>query len=142
MDSSSNEADEAVKYLYRLDELDEILAINQNLLIEIQNAEGNKGSSNVNGGNKTLRYFYGTLCDYYKWFSSGATGKSNANKENIINYEVNMSRFKVTLKDVKLANKEAIQKLGAKGIVEIDNQLKIILGPQAKNFKKYIDDLK
>jgi len=45
MDSSSNEADEAVKYLYRLDELDEILAINQKLLIEIQNAEGNKSSS-------------------------------------------------------------------------------------------------
>ena len=38
-------------------------------------------------------------------------------KENIINTETNMSRFKVTLKDVSKANKEGIQKLGAKGIV-------------------------
>ena len=53
-----------------------------------------------------------------------------------------LSRFKVTLKDVTKANKDAIQKLGAKGIVEIDNQLKIILGPESKQLKKYIDDLK
>lgn len=63
-------------------------------------------------------------------------------KDNIISMELNMSRFKVTLKDVTMVNKEAIQKLGAKGIVEIDNQLKIIFGPNAKNLKKYIDDLK
>ena len=63
-------------------------------------------------------------------------------KDNIINSQVNLSRFKVTLKDVSLVNKEAIQKLGAKGIVEIDNQLKIILGPESKQLKKYIDDLK
>lgn len=63
-------------------------------------------------------------------------------KDNIINMEVNMSRFKVSLKDVSIVNKDAIQKLGAKGIVEIDNQLKIILGPNANTLKKYIDDLK
>ena len=63
-------------------------------------------------------------------------------KDNILNMEVNMSRFKVTLKDVTIVNKEAIQKLGAKGIVEIDNQLKIILGPNAKTLEKYIEDLK
>lgn len=63
-------------------------------------------------------------------------------KDNIINMEVNMSRFKVTVKDVTKVNKDAIQKLGAKGIVEIDNQLKIILGPNAKQLLKYIDDLK
>ena len=63
-------------------------------------------------------------------------------KDNILNMEVNMSRFKVTLKDVSIVNKEAIQKLGAKGIVEIDNQLKIILGPNAKALQNYIDDLK
>ena len=48
----------------------------------------------------------------------------------------------VTLHDISLVNKEAIQKLGAKGIVEIDNQLKIILGNDAKKLKKQIDDLK
>ena len=63
-------------------------------------------------------------------------------KDNILNMEVNMSRFKVMLKDVSIVNKDAIQKLGAKGIVEIDNQLKIILGPNANALKKYIDELK
>ena len=63
-------------------------------------------------------------------------------KDNIIKTEVDMSRFKVTLKDVSKANKEGIQKLGAKGIVEIDNQLKIILDRDSKQLKKYIEDLK
>ena len=63
-------------------------------------------------------------------------------KENIISTESNMSRFKVSLRDVSKANKEGIQKLGAKGIVEIDNQLKIILGPESKQLKKYIDEIK
>ena len=62
-------------------------------------------------------------------------------KDNIINAEYNMSRFKVILKDVSKANKEAIQKLGAKGIVEIDNQLKIIFGKNARQLKKYIEDI-
>ena len=62
-------------------------------------------------------------------------------KENIINAECNMSRFKVILKDVSKVDKDAIQKLGAKGIVEIDNQLKIIFGKDAKTLKKYIDEI-
>lgn len=62
-------------------------------------------------------------------------------KENIIDYEVNKSRFIVSLKNIDLVNKEAIQKMGAKGIVEIENQLKIILGDNANQLKKYIDEL-
>ncbi|HIU12214.1 MAG TPA: PTS transporter subunit EIIB [Candidatus Onthocola stercorigallinarum] len=62
-------------------------------------------------------------------------------KDNIVNAECNMSRFKVILKDVSKANKEGIQKLGAKGIVEIDNQLKIIFGKNAKQLKKYIEEI-
>ena len=62
-------------------------------------------------------------------------------KDNIITYEFNKSRFIVTLADVSLANKEAIQKMGAQGIVEIDNQLKIILGDSAKQLKKQINEL-
>ena len=62
-------------------------------------------------------------------------------KDNIIETESNLSRFKVTLKDVTKANKEAITKMGAKGIVEIDNELKIILGPESKQLKKYINNL-
>ena len=65
-----------------------------------------------------------------------------AGKDNILNYETNKSRFIVELKDTKKVNKEGIQKIGAQGIVEIDNQLKIILGEQAQKIKKYIDALK
>ena len=62
-------------------------------------------------------------------------------KDNIINAEYNMSRFKVILKDVSIVNKDGITSLGAKGIVEIDNTLKIIFGKDAKQLKKYIDDM-
>ncbi len=62
-------------------------------------------------------------------------------KDNIINAECNMSRFKVILHDVSLVQKDAIQRLGAKGIVEIDNQLKIIFDKNAKQLKKYIDEI-
>lgn len=63
-------------------------------------------------------------------------------KDNIIDYEFNKSRFIVNLKDINLVNKLAIQKMGAKGIVEIENQLKIILDSDTNQIKKYIDDLK
>lgn len=63
-------------------------------------------------------------------------------KDNILDTEVNMSRLKVTLKDVSIVDKNAIEKLGAKGIVEIDNQLKIIFGSEAVKLKKYISDMK
>ena len=52
-------------------------------------------------------------------------------KANIIDYEVNASRFVVNLHNIDLVNKEAIQKMGAQGIVEVDNQLKIILGEES-----------
>ena len=63
-------------------------------------------------------------------------------KDNVIDYEFNKSRFIVNLKDVSKANKEGIQRMGAQGIVEIDNQLKIILGSSAKQIKKHINELK
>ena len=63
-------------------------------------------------------------------------------KQNIISYEVNKSRCMVTLHVISLVNKEAIQKMGAQGMVEINNQLKIILSNDAKKLKKQIDDLK
>ena len=62
-------------------------------------------------------------------------------KDNIINAECNMSRFKVILKDVSKVDKTSIQKLGAKGIVEIDNQLKIIFGKDAKQLKECIKEI-
>lgn len=53
MDRTSNEADETIRYLHRLDELDEILAMNMNILTEIQNAEG--GSTGTRGSLSNLR---------------------------------------------------------------------------------------
>lgn len=84
----------------------------------------------VKGNKKDFKIELNKLVDYL------------GGKDNIIDTEVNMSRFKVTLKDISKANKDAIIKLGAKGVVEIDNQLKIILGSKAKQLKKYIDELK
>ena len=63
-------------------------------------------------------------------------------KNNIIDYEFNKSRFIVKLENVELANKDAIQKMGAKGILEVDNQLKIVLGNGADKIIKYINGLK
>ncbi len=63
-------------------------------------------------------------------------------KENIIKAETNLSRFIVTVREPKKVDKDAIVNLGAKGILEIDNQIKIILGPDSKNLKKYIDEIK
>ena len=61
--------------------------------------------------------------------------------KNIVNMEVSISRFKVTLKDPSKVNKEGIQKLGARGIVEIDNTIKIIFQDNAKKLKKCIEQL-
>jgi len=63
-------------------------------------------------------------------------------KDNILLVEHNLSRLKVKVKDVNIVDKDAIQKLGAKGIVEIDDTLKIIFGPNSKQLKKYMKDLK
>lgn len=63
-------------------------------------------------------------------------------KDNILDTDVTLSRLVVTLKDVTVVDKDAITKLGAKGIVEIENQLKIIFGPEAKALKKYINEMK
>lgn len=63
-------------------------------------------------------------------------------KDNIIDSQINLSRLRVKLKDISIVNKEGIQKLGAKGIVEIDDELKIIFGPNSKALKKYMSDLK
>ena len=62
-------------------------------------------------------------------------------KDNIIETESNLSRFKVKLKDITKVDKDAIVKMGAKGIVEIGDELKIILGPESKQLKKYINGL-
>ena len=63
-------------------------------------------------------------------------------KDNIIDTEITLSRFKVTLKDVDKAKLNTNENRNTTSIVEIDNQLKIILGPESKQLKKYIDEIK
>lgn len=55
LDSSSNEAEETIKYLYRLDKLDEILALNQKILQDVQFAEGGKRGTDGSISNLTSR---------------------------------------------------------------------------------------
>ena len=61
--------------------------------------------------------------------------------DNIIDSKLNLSRFIVTLRDISKVDKDAIVSLGAKGIVEVDNNLKIILGSNSKQLKKYINEI-
>ena len=62
--------------------------------------------------------------------------------ENIIEYKYTKSRLTVKVKNTEIVNKESIQKLGAQGIVEVENQLKIIFEDDARQLIKYIDELK
>ena len=66
--------------------------------------------------------------------------KALGGNNNIKSIELNKSRCKVELKEIDLIDKDSIMKLGAKGIVEIDNQLKIVLDNSCKQLKKCIDD--
>lgn len=53
MDRTSNEAEETIRYLYRLDELDSILSMNNKILEDIQSTEG--GSKGTNSSISNLR---------------------------------------------------------------------------------------
>ena len=58
-------------------------------------------------------------------------------KANIIDYQVNASRFVVNLHNIDLVNKEDIQKMGAQGIVEIDGTIDMLkYQPEKKNILK------
>ncbi len=63
-------------------------------------------------------------------------------KENVVSAKENMSRINVIVKDPTIVDKDAITKLGAKGIVEVDNEFKIILGNDSRKLSKLIKDLK
>lgn len=99
MDRTSNEADETIRYLYRLDELDEILAMNLNILTEIQNAEGgskgtNSSLSNLRSRQKKVRDHIASLEKKQKQlnadiahFSQGKAEKERQRQELDKNYE-------------------------------------------------------
>lgn len=64
LDNKSNEAEEAIKYLYRLDELDEISKTNQQILRQIQDAEG--GAAGTGQSVSNLRTRKGKIDDAIK----------------------------------------------------------------------------
>ena len=77
------------------------------------------------------------LADMNK-YTENSEGIKNSQIYNSIPKE--LARVNNTFK-YSIVDKDAITKLGAKGIVEIDNQLKIIFGKDAKELKRYIDQL-
>lgn len=86
MDRTSNEADETIRYLYRLDELDEILAMNLNILTEIQNAEGggkgtNSSLSNLRSRQKKVREHIALLEKKQKEFNADIARLSQEKSE-------------------------------------------------------------
>lgn len=87
MDSSSNEAEETIKYLYRLDKLDNIIASNQRILTEIQEAEGAKGSkgslSNLKTRRDSVRKTIETLKDKAKKYKADIEKKQTEQKSKI-----------------------------------------------------------
>lgn len=98
MDRTSNEADETIRYLYRLDELDEILAMNESILKEIQNEGGNKGTDGslnnlrsrqdkISGYIKTLKAKQKKLNDDINAFVSDKADKEHQRKEIDKNYD-------------------------------------------------------
>lgn len=74
------------------------------------------------GGNKTLRYFFSTLCDYYRWHEDGESGKPKANKENIINYD------NVTIEHIDAQNPQTSRVVPASDEHKLFN-LTILSGP-------------
>ena len=89
--------------------------------------------------NSTLRDIIKDYVDYLERIEYAITAYFRGNVKLIDNGIFELQKPEQYL---SIVNKEEIQKLGAKGIVEIDNQLKIILGPNSKVLKKYIEELK
>ena len=58
------------------------------------------------------------------------------------NFKIEANKLVVYLGGREIVNKDGIQKMGAQGIVEVEDQLKIILGEDARELKRYIDELK
>lgn len=56
LDTDSNEAEDTIKYLYRLNELDNIMASNQRILSEIQKLEEKRGTDQSIKGLRTKKY--------------------------------------------------------------------------------------
>ena len=108
----------------------------------IAQIQGNENSTSVSVVTANLKLIYAEDTNEIQGINNALPGYKVTKTFAAINVGNNKVNYVVTLENIELVNKEAIQKLGAQGIVEIDNQLKIILGEDAKQIKKYINDLK
>lgn len=59
-------------------------------------------------------------------------------RSNIIGVETSISKIKFALKDVKLANIDKLNKIGASGVVETSNSLTVIFGSISKELGEAI----
>lgn len=82
MDSKFDEAEQTIKYLYRLDKLDDILSANQKILSEIQNTEG-EGRNGSDSALSNLR----TRRDEVKHTIRTLKFKADSYKKRIEEYE-------------------------------------------------------
>lgn len=83
MDSKFDEAEQTIKYLYRLDKLDDILSANQKILSEIQNTEG-EGRNGSDSALSNLR----TRRDEVEYTIRTLKFKADNYKKRIEEYEV------------------------------------------------------
>lgn len=115
LDSKSNEADETIRYLYRLDELDQILAMNSNILTEVQNAEG--GSKGTDGSLRNLRTRQTTI------------------KKQITQLEENQRTLKAEINqyEIEKEQKERLRKELDRNFTALNNEKTDIITEQEKN---------
>lgn len=67
--------------------------------------------------------------------------KALGGKENINTLDACITRLRVSVNDIKKVNKEKIKKLGAKGVLEVGNNIQAIFGPQSEILKNQIKDV-
>ncbi len=130
MDSSSNEAEETIKYLYRLDKLDNIIASNQKILTEIQEAEGAKGSkgslSNLNSRRDSVRKTIETLKIKAKKLKNDIEEYQTEQKNNIVRrdeLDKNYEKLNAEKQDIIMEQRHNKDEVDAK-ISEILNLMK------------------
>lgn len=87
MDSKFDEAEQTIKYLYRLDKLDDILSANQKILSEIQNTEG----EGRNGSDSALSNLH-TRRDEVKHTIRTLKFKADSYKKRIEEYEAEKAK--------------------------------------------------
>ena len=110
MDSKFDEAEQTIKYLYRLDKLDDILSANQKILSEIQNTEG-EGRNGSDSALSNLR----TRRDEVEHTIRTLKFKADNYKKRIEEYEVEKAEKIAQRNEIDKKYKEYLGKSGKRG---------------------------